>query len=135
MPVSLNTPPPMLVTLLGKLIDLSCEHPLNASSAIVVTLSPMVNEVKEEQSRNAPYPILVILSGRTIDLSRLHPSNVLENNSFIFPSIVTEVSEEQYLKAAPPIVVTLSGITIETRLSQSSKALLLIPVTENVRSL
>ena len=73
---------------------------------MLVTLLPIVTEVKEEQFRKAEPPMLVTLLG-----------------------IVTEVKEEQYAKAAYPILVTLFGIVTELKEEQPWKALAPIPIT------
>jgi hypothetical protein len=49
----------MLVTLFGKVIDLSKEHAPNALPPILVTLSGMVIEVSELHLENANSPMLV----------------------------------------------------------------------------
>ena len=56
---------------------------------MLVTLLPIVTEVKEEQPEKAEIPMLVTLSG-----------------------IVIEMSEEQYLKALFPMLVTGPSKTI-----------------------
>ena len=43
-----NTPPPIVVTLFGMVIDFKEKHPEKALLPIVVTLFGMVIEVKEE---------------------------------------------------------------------------------------
>ena len=55
---------------------------------MLVTLSPIVTEVKEEQSSKAYSPMLFTLS-----------------------PIVTEVKDEQLENAQSPMLVTLSGMT------------------------
>ena len=56
----------MLVTELGRVMEVREEQPLNASSPMVVTELPMVMEVREEQSANALTPMLVTELGRVI---------------------------------------------------------------------
>ena len=67
----------------------SPEHPLNASSPILVTLSGSVMLVRLPHQLNALSPILVTLLGSAMLVSPEHP-----------------------LKAPSPILVTLSGITV-----------------------
>ena len=51
----------MLVTLLGIVIEVRLEQPLNAQSPILVTLLGMAIEVRFLQNRNAFSPMLVTL--------------------------------------------------------------------------
>ena len=53
---------PIVVTLLGMVIEIGEEQERNAHSPIAVTLSGIVIDVKEEQPENACLPIVVIPS-------------------------------------------------------------------------
>ena len=73
---------------------------------MLVTLLPIVTEVKPLQLKKVFSPILVTLLG-----------------------IVTEVKPEQSLKAHSPMLVTLLGIVTEVKPEQPRKALLPMLVT------
>ena len=59
----MNALPPMLVTLLGMVIEVRPEQPQNAVSPMLVTLLGMVTEVRPEHPKNAQFPMLVTLLG------------------------------------------------------------------------
>ena len=54
-----NANSPMLVTLLGMLMEVRLEQPENASTPMLFTLLGMLIEVRLEQSLNADFPMLV----------------------------------------------------------------------------
>ena len=70
-----NAPGPILVTLLGIMIEVRPLHLQNAKSSILVTLLGIVTEVSPQQSLNAPKPILVTLLGIVIEVKLTHPLN------------------------------------------------------------
>ena len=75
----------MLVTLSGIVTEEREEQPENVSYPMLVTLLPIVTEAREVQLKNAPPPRMVTLSG-----------------------IVTETREVQLENAYVPMVFTLS---------------------------
>ena len=101
----------------------------------------MVTEVKEEHRAKAAPPIVVTLSGIVIDVKEEHPENALSSIvviplemmtvtnlllisfGLIFispaPVNVNDVKEEQYSNALSPIDVTLFGIMMEVKEGQS----------------
>ncbi len=51
------------------------EHPKNARSPMLVTLSGIVTDVRRPQQLNAEFPMLVTLSGIVTDVRRSHQLN------------------------------------------------------------
>ena len=66
--LQLNASSPMLVTLLGIVMDANDSHPQKALSPMLVTLFGIVIDVKDEQFKKALSPILVTLFGMVIDV-------------------------------------------------------------------
>lgn len=115
-----NAYSPMLVTLLGIVMEVKPEQPEKAEPPILLTLLGIVTEVRPEQRENADCPMLVTLLG-----------------------IVTEVRPEQPEKAELPMLVTPSfmiTLTIDILyefqgLSLIEKKSFILPVPEIVRIL
>ena len=82
---------------------------------MLVTLLPIVTEVKPEQPENAEEPMLVTSFPKTIVFIEGIPAN---QGSILFVFNVMEVKLEQYLKASTPILVTPLPITKEAKLEQ-----------------
>lgn len=61
-----NASSPILVTLLGMLMEVRFEHPENAVQLIFVTLLGMIIEVRFLHPENAALPILVTLLGISV---------------------------------------------------------------------
>ena len=132
----LNAVFPIVVTLLGMVIDSNEKHLSNTSSPIVVTLSGMVMVVKEEHSENALFPIVVTLLGIVMDVKEEQLENAF-SLIVVIPSEITTVASsvlisfgvnfispvpvivndviEQSENALFPIVATLFGIVIDVR--------------------
>ena len=66
--VSLNAHNPILVTLSGIVIDVKQEQPKNVQSPILITPSGIIIEVKPEQFINALFSICVTLLGIVIEV-------------------------------------------------------------------
>ena len=66
---SANAYLPMLVTLLGIVIEVRPEQPENAEPPMLVTLLGIVTEVRPEQPEKALFPMLVTLLGMVIEVS------------------------------------------------------------------
>jgi hypothetical protein len=71
-----NASMPILVTLLGIVIEVRASHALNASSPILVTPLGIVIEVIAPHPLNILQPILVILSDSSIEVKPSQDSNV-----------------------------------------------------------
>ena len=80
---SLNTFPPMLVTLSGIEMLGKIRHFSNAESPILMTLSGIVMLVNSVHPSNAKFPILMTLSGIVMLVNLVQLSNAL------FPMLVT----------------------------------------------
>ena len=113
----LNAEPPMLVTELGMVMEVREEQSSNAQPPMLVTELGMVTEVREEQPLNAWSPMLVTELGMVVDW---HPAiRVLEAVSIM----ALQFSRESY------IVLPLST-TMEVREVQLSNTSLVISFTE-----
>ena len=67
LPQELNALPPMLVTLFPIITEVRPEHQPNALPPMLVTLLGMVTEVRPEHLQNASNPIVVTLFGIVTD--------------------------------------------------------------------
>jgi hypothetical protein len=102
---------------------------LNALYPIVVTVLGMVMDVSELQFSNAEFRILVRLSGRVIDVKRVHPANVLSPITEMPAGNVTDVRALQPKNAESPIIVIPLGIATPVILVFPLKAPLPISLT------
>ena len=66
---------PIVVTLLGMVIEVSLSHPTNASLPMLTTLLGMVTDVRRWQPRNAAEAMLVTLLGMITEVRLLHSQN------------------------------------------------------------
>jgi hypothetical protein len=64
---------PIVLTLLGKVIEVKLEHPLNAPASILVTPFPIVTLASLVHPKNAFCPIFVTESGITMEESCIDP--------------------------------------------------------------
>ena len=127
-----NAQPPILVTLLGMVMEVNEEQSLNALSPISVTLLGIVMEVKDLQPSKKPVPYVsspsstsarsVIFSGSTTEVKFSHLENTPPPITVTLLGIVIEVKEEQSANALFPILFTLFGIVMEVKDLQSANA-------------
>ena len=89
---------------------------------MLVTLLPIVTEVKLLQSMKAYSPMLVTLLGIVTEVKLLQPSKAPHPMLVTLLGIVTEVRLLQYEKALFPMLVTLLPIVTEVKSLQSQKA-------------
>ena len=83
----------MLVTVLGMVMEVRAEHPLNALPPILVTELGMVMEVREEQYSNAAYPMLVTELGMVMEVREEHLLNALSPIHLVPALIVYVLSD------------------------------------------
>ena len=102
--------PPMLVTLLGMLMEVKLEQPEKVPYPMLVTPWPRVTEVKPEHPKKAYDPMLVTLLGMLMEV-RLEQPLKAPSPMLVTPwPRVTEVKPEHPLKAYDPMLVTLLGM-------------------------
>jgi len=107
---TLNAPSPMLVTLLGMVMEVR-PLPWNADCPMLVTLLGMVMEVRP-LPWNADCPMLVTLLGMVMEVRPEQPKNALIPMLVTLLGMVMEVRPEQPANAKPPMLVTLLGTTV-----------------------
>ena len=123
---------PIVVTLLGMVIELKLEQPLKASCPIDVTLVGITMDVKPEQLAKAfipiddtPLGIIVFLQPVIrvfVEVSIIALQLLRESNFEFPPSTIIDVKPEQLLKAVDSIIFTLFGIVMDVRPEQLAKA-------------
>ena len=79
---------------------------------MLVTLLPIVTDVRPVQPEKAPSSIDVTLLGITTDVRPEHLQKALSPIDITLVGIVNEVRPEHLKKALPPMDVTLLGITV-----------------------
>ena len=82
-----KTPPSMLVTLSGIVMDVRLEHSQKAESPMLVTLLGIVMDARLEQRAKAEEPMLVTLSGIVMDV-RLEQPEKAESPMQRVPSLI-----------------------------------------------
>ena len=115
----------MLVTELGRVMEVRAKQFLNASYPMLVTELGMVMEVREEQPSNASSPMLVTELGMMVDwppairvlvaVSIMALQFSRESYTVLPLSTTMEVREEQFSSAPSPMLVTELGMVMEVR--------------------
>jgi hypothetical protein len=126
----LNADSPIVVTLLGMVIDVRESHPpVNIFAPIVVTPLLMVTEVRFLQPENAWIPMVVTLLGMIIEVREVQDWNAMAWMVVTPLPIFTEIRLEQGLNAEIPMVVTLFGMVTEVKRWLSEKELSSMVIT------